>query len=494
MKQYILPISVLPIAVVVSVFLNMGVAYLQEGSAQENTNEIELLTPEDRETVTIVENTNELAASTPEDSEAVTIVRDINTAKVPTSKNNEIVTIVENNNEIALSTSENSENVTIVGTLPNGVHGDLHSASMVSHNGSLYIVAFDYSEFSRDFNEQLWRLDPENPAGQSDFLGYLPSGLTLAFLTSHNGELYAVDRNYGKLWQINISDPESSRELGDLPSELEDVIAIGSYNGNLYVAANIYPVDQLWEINLDNLSKSRSLGDLPGYLIDSFGMFPHNGGLYVTDSIDNQLFQINTNRPESSSLFGDLLSNSHAIYSIASHNGYFYLVAADYSNYDYSDDSINQDSPVKQLFKINPERLEKNSKLLTIDEVQGVNYRPSDPYTTSHNGHIYTLSHLGGGFYDLMKMDSNGGTVIEGLPVKWLDSITSHNGGLYMVDNLDNKLWLIDLVNPENSTIVGDLPFDFQEGIFSYNGELYIVVIHDYGNRSESEKVYKINL
>lgn len=281
--------------------------------------------------------------------------------------------------------------------------------SMASLDGVLYVVDSD--------DNQLWQIDPNNTEDRN-LLGSLPA--RSIDIASHAGFLYMVSyKEYIKLWQINLSEPESSTSIGELPLS-EIPTSITSHNGILYLSDGMnfegYSSSALWQINLSDLANSTNVGRFPVY---SDELISHNGVLYIKSG--RQLWQINPSDTGDRNVVGrfpdEWLGDLFGIRDIVFHNEALYRLTT-------------KDDSSFEVMQINLDDLEKTSVII--------------------------------------------GDLPEGLSEP--DAMVSLDGVLYIVDEDDDQLWQVNTDEPKNSRIVGSLPVSVRSSaIASYNGSLYVL-------------------
>lgn len=443
MKKYILSVSILPIALIISVFLNINITYSQEHT------------------------------------------REIGDFSIPL---------------------DGFEDIT-------------------SHNGNLIVVGGHY------YNSQLWQIDPNDPGGNIDVVN-LPYDLEeVKAVASLDGDLYVAnylssvlcdyDCIIDQLWKIDLDDPENSTRVGTLPISLTTPTSMTSHNGLLYIVDS---AGDLWEIDPNNKGDGAIVGDLPGHLLRPDAIFSHNGLLYIEDVDDEEIWQINMDRPEESILVGSLPESLPKFAVMESHNGILYLATrtdlwqTDLSDLEYKSTLIEGDNigilPVSlprpdflapwdpnilprpismaelegvlymimvdgkenQLWQIDLNDPENNS---TFEILPAKLQRPSA--MTLHEGSLYLVD---SGKDNLLKIDPNnledGIVFVRDLPSSWASAITSHNGSLYILDDgsdTGKKLWKIDINDSKNDiTIEGRWPRKllWPSGMVSIGGDLYI--------------------
>ena len=220
--------------------------------------------------------------------------------------------------------------VTTVGTPEAG-----RTETTTSTSQNLYLGYYDGRR------SYLYRINRTNPSS-STLIGAFPSGMQIAAMTEHNGEVLATDvsSNQTRLVLVNVSSPGSSSHIGRIqqrsPSDnLNEGQALASHGGRLFCAdaqADHSGTVQraLWDVDRNSPNRSTKIGLLPFNDI-AWSLADHLGTLYLVAIRDNDLYVANITTPASSRKAnnGDLPSSFDNVEAMVSHNGELLMVNDD---------------------------------------------------------------------------------------------------------------------------------------------------------------------
>ena len=321
---------------------------------------------------------------------------------------------------------------------------------MANHDGATYGVVT-----RGNAAEEFWQINLSNPE-RSFKIGDLPqtpSGFTtrlttIAGLESFNNKLYAIDDSGDGLWEINVTDPESSTYIGDIgASVFSNCYSMGSFNNVPYII-NYKDPDELWLLDTDNPSHS--------YYLSSFPVAAGNGvsaprsltvkgtKLYLLDRTRRSIWDVNVVNAENSVNNGVLPHRTvNTPTALASINDTMYL--------------INNTSP-RQLWVVNETNPLHSYIVGHFDISLSENLIGLEHY----NNKTYTIWHRSQNPEILIEVDlSNPENHVEvgPLPTTLISptDLATHDGNLYALDLSQDELWQLDVTNPSNSTLVGRL-------------------------------------
>lgn len=223
---------------------------------------------------------------------------------------------------VAINTSISGTRVT--GTVHDPDHGtggtDLGSpGAMTSFKGDLYAID--------DTNRLLWRINTAALA-MSEALGSLPGTIDAQSLVVYQGKMYAGTRGTtGRLYEVDVSDPSMSSEVGALPTGLTYPAGMASFEPTFpqYLYGIALSTGHLWRVYPDAPGESVDLGDTG--ISSPASLAEKDGVLYVGTS-NARLYRMNPAIPQQATLIGTGPTNLSWIGGLAWHKGTLYALDA----------------------------------------------------------------------------------------------------------------------------------------------------------------------
>ena len=370
-----------------------------------------------------------------------------------------------------------------IGRLPTGIE---NADGLTSYKGDLLLAAFTND------GAGLWKLDLDDPAGNSVKQGDFPTGFNPAALAYSNDNLYALNGGtVGELWNVNVDTPSSSSLIKSLLTDLQAPNGLAEHDGVLYATSsnildNIY---ELWRVDTTPSGRSVKVGRFPTGLTIPAGLTsrfigtdllsdgnelsqitPRYDKIYSANAGNSTFWRVDRNTPSESVELGTLGGGITSLVAMSYHNGELLAIAGN----------------GRELWSLDPDDVSAANKIgdLPSGLAHGLGL-------ASYNGELLAVDNSGDELWLIDRNNPSASTEVGDFP-NGLDnprSLAAIGDRLFTCDNDGDELWEVDRNTPSASIKIGDLPAGFTgpDSLTNYNGELICV-------NNDADQLWKIDI